>query len=181
MSIRDNFCPKCGKPNDSEGLCRECRIGSTPWYTCDSRVKNVQCPSCGATKQVNTWTDNELDRYELGPILARSAVHFHPEVKKPTIDVRVEDVTVNRSRGFLTLHGTLFKAPVEATCTVEIVWHKEQCDRCNRISGSYYEGVVQVRAEGEDTQHVRDPDGSIDRTADRGHRPGRRGTSLFHF
>jgi nonsense-mediated mRNA decay protein 3 len=31
---------------------------------------------------------------------------------------------------------------------VEILWHKEQCDRCNRISGSYYEGIVQVRAEG---------------------------------
>jgi nonsense-mediated mRNA decay protein 3 len=31
---------------------------------------------------------------------------------------------------------------------VEILWHREQCDRCNRISGSYYEGIVQVRAEG---------------------------------
>jgi len=147
MSIKDNFCPKCGKPSDTDGLCMQCRIGGTPWFTCEGRVKNVQCPSCGATKQVNTWTDNERGRYELGPELAKSAVHFHPDVKKPVIEARVEDVTVNRSRAFLVVRGTLYKTPVEGTCTVEIIWHKEQCDRCNRISGSYYEGVVQVRAE----------------------------------
>ncbi len=149
MSIRDNFCPKCGKPSDSTGLCRECRIGTTPWFTCDLRVKSVQCPSCGATKQVNTWTDNTLEREGLAPALARSAVHFHPEVKKPIIEVTaIDDLTVNRSRASLSLAGTFYKAPVTGTCSVEIVWEKEQCDRCNRISGSYYEGVVQVRAEG---------------------------------
>jgi len=41
-----------------------------------------------------------------------------------------------------------YNTPVEGTCTVELIWHKEQCDRCNRISGSYYEGNVQVRADG---------------------------------
>jgi len=148
MSIRDRFCPKCGKPSDSDGLCRPCRIGSVPWFTCDSRIRNIQCPSCGATKQVNTWTDTTRGRDVLGPELAKSAVHFHPDVKKPEIDVTVEDVTVNRSRASLVIRGTLYKTPVEGTCTVEIIWHKEQCDRCNRISGSYYEGVVQVRADG---------------------------------
>jgi nonsense-mediated mRNA decay protein 3 len=149
MSIRDNFCPKCGKPSDTAGLCRECRIGSTPWFTCDNRVKNIQCPSCGATKQGNTWTDNTREKVELAPLLARSAVHFHADVKKPSIDVlKIDDLTVNRSRATMAVRGTLFKSPVEGTCTVEIIWEKEQCDRCNRISGSYYEGVVQIRADG---------------------------------
>ena len=149
MSIRDNFCPKCGKPSDTAGLCRECRIGNTPWFTCDNRVKNVQCPSCGARKQVNTWTDNNREKDELAPGLARSAVHFHADVKKPSIDVvTVDNLTVNRSRASLVIRGTLYKSPVEGTCTVEILWEREQCDRCNRISGSYYEGIVQVRAEG---------------------------------
>jgi nonsense-mediated mRNA decay protein 3 len=149
MSIRDNFCPKCGKPTDeSGGLCTACKIGSVPWFTCDNRVKHTECPSCGAMKQVNTWTDSEKTRAEIAPDLARTAVHFHPEVKKPTIDVTVDDLTINRSRANLTIRGLLYKNPVEGTCSVEIVWHKEQCDRCNRISGSYYEGIVQVRAEG---------------------------------
>lgn len=148
MSIRDNFCPKCGKPTDQPGLCPACRIGSTPWFSCESRVRHTACPSCGAIKQVNTWTDSERTHDEIAPELARSAVTFHNDVKKPTISVTVEDMSANRSRADLVLRGTLYKKPVEGTCSVEIVWEKEQCDRCNRISGSYHEGVVQVRAEG---------------------------------
>jgi nonsense-mediated mRNA decay protein 3 len=62
--------------------------------------------------------------------------------------VKVVDNTLNRSTATITLKGLLSNTPVEGTCSVELIWHKEQCDRCNRISGSYYEGIVQVRAEG---------------------------------
>ena len=31
---------------------------------------------------------------------------------------------------------------------MEVVWRGETCDRCRRISGGYFEGVVQVRAAG---------------------------------
>lgn len=148
MSIRDFFCPKCGKATGSDGLCTACRIGNTPWFTCDHRLKSIHCPSCGAIKQVNTWTDTEHDRSDLAPELAKTAVHFHPEVRKPSVSVTVADKTLNRSTATLTLKGLFHNTPLEATCTVEIIWHKEQCDRCNRISGSYYEGVVQVRADG---------------------------------
>jgi nonsense-mediated mRNA decay protein 3 len=147
-NIRGNFCPKCGKPSETEGLCRECKIGDTPWFTCDQRVKHVQCPSCGATKLVNTWTDNEADKETLGLKLAKSAVHFHKDVKMPSIEAWVDDITLNRSRATIKVSGTLYRTQVEGTCSAEIIWHKEQCDRCNRISGSYYEGVVQVRADG---------------------------------
>jgi nonsense-mediated mRNA decay protein 3 len=146
--IQGNFCPKCGKPSETDGLCSQCRIGSTPWFTCDNRVQSTNCPSCGAAKVVNTWTDSVPDRALLGREIAKSAVHFIPDVKKSSIDVSIRDLTLNRSRATLVLRGILYNKPVEATCTVEILWHKEQCDRCNRISGSYYEGVVQVRAQG---------------------------------
>jgi len=146
--ILGNFCPKCGKPTESDGLCSQCRIGSTPWFTCENRVQSTNCPSCGAIKVVNTWTDSAAERSALGPEVAKSAVHFHKDVKKPSIDVSIRDLTLNRSRATLVLGGVLYNKHVEGTCTVEILWHKEQCDRCNRISGSYYEGVVQVRAEG---------------------------------
>ena len=148
MSIKDFFCPKCGKTSEHEGLCNQCRIGNTPWFECDKRVKSVGCPSCGAVKQVNTWTDTDLDRALLAPELAKTAVHFHPDVKKPSMEVQVVDNTLNRSTATIKLNGLFYNTPVEGTCTVELIWHKEQCDRCNRISGSYYEGNVQVRADG---------------------------------
>jgi nonsense-mediated mRNA decay protein 3 len=148
MSIQDFFCPKCGKPTEQEGLCNQCRIGNTPWFECDRRVKSTHCPSCGAIKQVNTWTDTNRERSELAPELAKTAVHFHPDVRKPSIGVKVVDNTLNRSTATIALKGVLYNTPLEGTCSVELIWHKEQCDRCNRISGSYYEGIVQVRADG---------------------------------
>ena len=147
-TLQDRFCPKCGRPSDSDGLCNLCRTRDTRWMTCDPRVTSIHCPACGATKKVNTWTDTNVDRAGLAPELARSAVHLHPDVKKPKITVHVDDTGLNRSRAAITVTGTLYSIPVEKACTVEIVWQKEQCDRCNRISGSYYEGIVQVRAEG---------------------------------
>jgi nonsense-mediated mRNA decay protein 3 len=148
MSIQDSFCPKCGKATDREGLCTECRIGNTPWFVCDRRVKSIHCPSCGAVKQVNTWTDSELERADLAPEVAKTAVHFHRDVRKPSMVVSMKDNTLNRSTASITLKGTLYNRSLEGTCSVDIIWHKEQCDRCNRISGSYYEGIIQVRAEG---------------------------------
>jgi nonsense-mediated mRNA decay protein 3 len=148
MSIQDQFCPKCGKPTEDEGLCSECQVKSTRWFTCDKRAISTHCPSCDAIKIQSTWTDSTKERAEIAPDLARSAVHLHPDVKKAVIDVTVVDMTVNRSRAYLEIQAELYDKPVHEKCTVELVWHKEQCDRCNRISGSYYEGVVQVRAEG---------------------------------
>jgi nonsense-mediated mRNA decay protein 3 len=148
MSIRDFFCPKCGKATEHEGLCTECRIGTTPWVVCDPRVKSVYCPSCGALKQANTWTDSLHERAELAPEIARTAVHFHPDVRKPSMAVTVENNTPHRSTATIVIRGLLHKKPLETTCSVEILWQKEQCDRCNRISGSYYEGIVQIRADG---------------------------------
>lgn len=147
-SIKDRFCPKCGRPSDADGLCSSCRAAETLWALCDSRVTNTHCPSCGATKQVNTWSDTNREKDELAPDLARSAVHFHPDVKKRSIAVSVRDISPNRSKAHLEIKGTLYGQQMEKTCTVDLVWHKEQCDRCNRITGSYYEGIVQVRADG---------------------------------
>ena len=70
------------------------------------------------------------------------------------MSVTVVDNTLNRSTATIVLKGLLYNTPVEGTCSVELIWHKEQCDRCNRISGSYYEGIVQVRADGRLSQYL---------------------------
>jgi nonsense-mediated mRNA decay protein 3 len=142
-----NFCPKCGKETEKSGLCNACRVRATEWFTCDQRVTSTICPSCGSTKVVNTWTDTNRERSEMAPELARSAVHFHQDVKHPEVNSWITDLSPNKSKADLEIRGTLYKTQVEGKCSVEIRWIREQCDRCNRIRGSYHEGVIQVRAE----------------------------------
>jgi nonsense-mediated mRNA decay protein 3 len=148
MGITDRFCPKCGQPTETEGLCSRCRAGSVQWLSCESRVQSVHCPACGALKQAGVWTDTDRDRKSLADELVRGAVHVHRDVQGKEVQVRVTDISANRSRASVTVKGRLYGQPVEGGCELTIAWVKEQCDRCNRISGSYYEGVVQVRAEG---------------------------------
>ncbi|MEI6294059.1 MAG: 60S ribosomal export protein NMD3 [Methanomicrobiales archaeon] len=148
MTIQDCICPRCGGPVEGEGLCGRCRGSSTTWVTFDPRVTSVHCPTCNSQKNGSTWTDTERGRDEIGPEIVRAAVHFHPDVKFPAISIVIRDRTLNRSYAEVHVRGLLYGQNVEADAIIEIAWQKEQCNRCNRISGSYYEGLVQVRAQG---------------------------------
>lgn len=150
MDIREAFCPRCGGPvgDGPGGLCGRCRLAETRWLECEPRAVHTFCPSCGAQKTGQAWTDVEQEREEIGPGLALSALRLHPEVRRPQFSVAIREISSNRSQAEVEVSGTLYGEPVDGRCTVELVWQKEQCDRCNRIAGSYYEGYVQVRASG---------------------------------
>ena len=148
MNIQECICPRCGGPVEGEGLCGRCKGSSTTWVTFEPRVTSVHCPSCNSQKNGNTWTDTERSRDEIGPEIVRAAVHFHPDVMSPSVSMVIRDRTENRSYATVTATGLLYGQEVTATGVIEMVWQKEQCNRCNRISGSYYEGLVQVRAQG---------------------------------
>lgn len=146
--ITEQICPHCGRPVKDEGTCSQCRVEQTPWLRSESRVISVRCPVCGAQKSGNTWTDTTLDRDALGPELVRAGLYLHPNLEQVSLRMAIRENTVNRSSARVTVQGLLYGIPVEGECQVEIAWLKEQCDRCNRISGNYHEGVVQVRATG---------------------------------
>jgi len=148
MKIQECICPRCGGRIEGEGLCSRCRADATSWITFDSRVISIHCPSCDAQKNRNTWTDTQRSREEIAEEIVRGGIHLHPDLKKVSVDIRIRDRTQNRSNAVVTVRGSLYGEDVESTGNIEIAWQKEQCDRCNRISGNYYEGVVQVRAQG---------------------------------
>lgn len=77
-----------------------------------------------------------------------AAIKIHKDVIDIQKDISIIDISVNRSIATVFISGNLYGVPLEITQKVKIVWAHEQCDRCCRISGSYYEGVIQVRANG---------------------------------
>ncbi|MCK8519607.1 60S ribosomal export protein NMD3 [Methanoculleus sp. 7T] len=145
MTIQTNICPRCGKPTE-EGLCPQCRAADTKLLACEPRVTAVYCPVCDSQKRGKTWSDLRMPREDLIAELAVSAVSIHEDAKNLKVAVRSEDTASNRTACTVEVEGTLYSVPVSETCEVEILWQKEACDRCSRISGGYYEGIVQVRA-----------------------------------
>ena len=145
MTIQTIICPRCGQPTE-EGLCPRCRVADTRVLTCENYVTAVYCPVCDSQKRGKTWSDLRTAREDLITEMAVSAVSIHEDVKNPRVTVRSEEIASNRTACTVDVEGTLYSIPVHETCQVEIRWQKEACDRCSRISGGYYEGIVQVRA-----------------------------------
>ena len=150
MKFREPICPSCGKESETGEICASCRVGKTVWLECKKRVDCIRCPACGARKTGSTWTDDleEIDEDTLAEEMVKSAVRLHPDLRNSAFTMKIRPTGSNRSVADVLVKGILYGVPVEGECRVEIAWIREQCDRCSRISGSYYEGVIQVRAQG---------------------------------
>jgi nonsense-mediated mRNA decay protein 3 len=147
MSIRESICPLCGEPSDGD-LCGRCRAGRTRWMEAAPRAEYISCPACGSRKAGAVWQDTPAPREELARELAIRAVRLAPEVRDPEFRVSLWEKSPNRTIATVHVLAKLFGVRVEDEAQVEIVWRGETCDRCSRISGGYFEGVVQVRADG---------------------------------
>ena len=152
MTIRQSICPLCGGPSDGD-LCARCRAGRTRWMEVTPRVECVSCPTCGSRKAGAVWQDSPASRKETARELAIRAIRLAPEVWDPKFRVALWEKSPNRTIATVQVEARLFDVPVEDEARVEIIWRRETCDRCSRISGGYFEGVVQVRAAGRALTH----------------------------
>ena len=148
MDIQTSICPRCGAPTDEGGFCPQCRAADTRLLTCEPRVTAVYCPVCESQKHGKTWSDLRVPRGDRVADLAVSASSIHKDAKDVRVTVRSAETGPNRTVCTLDVEATLYSLPVHETGEVEILWQKEACDRCSRISGGYYESIVQVRATG---------------------------------
>lgn len=146
MTIQKNFCPKCGGETANEGLCNKCKAEAIEWLVCEPRVESIICPTCGSIKRGSIWTDVTYDRQQLTEELAFGAVSVHEDVEDLELAISSRDTTPNRTHCIIYARGVLYDIPVQKTCELRITWKKENCDRCSRLSGGYYESTIQVRA-----------------------------------
>ena len=146
MTIQDNFCPKCGGKTENEGICNKCKRSSIEWVTCETRVHCVICPTCGSIKKGSIWTDVPYERQQLTEEIAFDAIAVHVDVHDLELAISVRETSPNRTNCTIYVKGTLYEEPVFKTCETLIVWTKENCDRCSRLSGGYYASTIQVRA-----------------------------------
>ena len=148
MSLTANFCPKCGAPTEDGGLCGKCRAKDLVWCEIPQRLECTICPTCGSVKTAGMWSDSSAEKEELAYTITNTSIKIHPDVKNVQISIDIRDTSSNRSLVTVLVMGELYNIPVEKITKIKFVWIHEQCDRCSRIMGSYYEGVIQVRAAG---------------------------------
>ena len=147
MDLQEAICPKCGSPSRSGELCGKCKAEGISWFRCEPRVFVTRCPICGSLRQNSMWSDCDASREDLEYEAVSTAISFYQDVRRPEIGISLEHNSQNRTVARATLSGTLYDQNMEDTCTIEVIWQNDACDRCNRLHGNYWEGIVQIRAE----------------------------------
>ncbi len=148
MNYLDAICPKCGSPSKDGDLCEKCRMGEKPWITYDSRVEITRCPCCGAIHDLTGWNDTDRTRDDLENEAIGTAIHIRPEVRQINVSYKLNQYSNNRTAVPVKVEAVLFGQPVSEEFKLEIIWINDACNRCNRQNGNYWEGIVQIRAEG---------------------------------
>lgn len=131
------FCIKCGKPAVAENFCETCFLERNRLFEIEN-FRLVVCSVCGSyysfEKGWHTGTvENEIIR----------------RIKTKNRIIRRDVALRNAGNIFanITLTGVIkpLKKPKTETVTVEIILRKQKCDNCIKISGGYYEAMIQVR------------------------------------
>ncbi|MDR2855237.1 MAG: 60S ribosomal export protein NMD3 [Methanomicrobiales archaeon] len=146
--IQDAICPKCGEPSKTGEICGACRVSEIEWFTYEPRVIITRCPQCNALYDHKMWIDDTREREELEYEAVINAVRFYRDSENPEIGISLFENSTNRTFATVELSCILYGVSCETTVKVEIIWRTEACTRCARQFGNYYEGVVQLRADG---------------------------------
>jgi len=136
------FCPKCGK--ESDGLCAECYLeGSQPEF----KKTEINVCSCGKVYHRGEWV-NEFEKIIEGLVEKNLIIPSEIDVEK--INFEISDR--NNKRIFLKIYvfGRYKKEKIETELDAEIKVINKTCKLCGRISGNYYEAVLQLRLDDSD-------------------------------
>lgn len=137
--LRVMKCIICGK-NEAykSGICRSCLSDKI-----QLKAENMDltvCPKCGAVRVNKSWHYDDADRY-----IVRAA-ESHIKFDKNDKIARVESYHIGENEVSLDLIiNDKNLGEVEKEVSVPLKISKESCPVCNKVTGSYYESVIQLR------------------------------------
>ncbi|WP_457548986.1 60S ribosomal export protein NMD3 [Archaeoglobus sp.] len=137
-------CAICGRTAVIDGLCIECYMERKRLSWVEDVIEVVRCPKCGYFKVGNKWKDLDFESalFEL----VRSIVRVHPKFDVEKLEV--EPLTSGEvGRYVVRLKGNVEGYEVVDEKVVEVRLRSRTCERCTRLSGGYYEAIVQIRAD----------------------------------
>ena len=161
MSESREFCPRCGDavperreplPGDPGGrdalLCDDCYFQDFELVDAPDRIEVLVCSGCGAVRRGESWRDvGARDYTDVAVDEVAEALGVHVDATDVEWGVEPEQVDENNVRMHCRFSGVVRGTLRSAEVTVPVKISRGTCDRCGRIAGGYYAGIVQVRAD----------------------------------
>jgi len=161
MSESREFCPRCGDavperreplPGDPRGrdalLCDDCYFEDFELVDAPDRIEVLVCSGCGAVRRGESWRDvGARDYTDVAVDEVAAALGVHVDAEDVEWGVEPEQVDENTVRMHCRFSGVVRGTLRSAEVTVPVKISRGTCDRCGRIAGGYYAGIVQVRAD----------------------------------
>ena len=161
MSESREFCPRCGDPvperreplpGEPRGrdalLCDDCYFEDFDLVDAPDRIEVLVCSGCGAVRRGESWRDvGARDYTDVAVDEVAGALGVHVDAADVDWGVEPEQVDENNVRMHCRFSGVVRGTLRTAEVTVPVKISRGTCDRCGRIAGGYYAGIVQVRAD----------------------------------
>ncbi len=142
------FCPKCGKDTDIlyDNVCRQCFVGNKKLLECPAVLHLRICPTCGSVFKRGKWSLKE-DEKETVLDCAKDALALDVQAENIELTLSPKQLDYSRYNVHIEAKAEIKGAPITTSQDTEVRINWETCDMCSRISGGYFEGIVQIRGD----------------------------------
>jgi NMD protein affecting ribosome stability and mRNA decay len=145
--MNSTVCPKCGNETLKlfQGRCKDCFLENFTLAEIAPVLHAKICASCGARNIKNKW----VNYGDLGDIViqtAEDALLVHEMAEDIEIYVNPRELTPHLYKVHIEVDAMLLDERFHQELDTEIRILRESCDMCSRISGGYFEAILQIRA-----------------------------------
>ncbi len=142
------FCPKCGNDADVfyENVCRQCFIGNKELLECPQVVYGRICPTCSSVFRKGRWQSGETEEDTVISFVKEN-LEINRDARNIDLSMTPRQLDYSRYQVHVEAKGDIKGAPIDAALDTQVRISWETCDTCSRISGGYFEGIVQIRAD----------------------------------
>ncbi|VVB84496.1 NMD3 family protein [uncultured archaeon] len=142
------FCPKCGNETGIfyDNVCEQCFIGNKKLIECPRVVYARICPGCGSFFKKGKWLQ-EGDENEAIVHCVKDNLKLNKEAQDIELELSPKQLDHSRYQVHMEAKAKISGAQINAAQDAQVRINWETCETCSRVSGGYFEGIVQIRAD----------------------------------
>ena len=144
--MNSTVCPKCGKETQKlyDTVCKDCFFDQFHLAELPLVLHTKICSRCSANFDRGKWA-NIGNIEDIVTRCVEDALFVHKNAEDIEIDIEPRQLTPYMYRVYVKVDAVIMGEPIHQELHTEVRITREACDMCSRMSGGYFEGIIQIR------------------------------------